>query len=99
MGCVGAGGEKGIWIWYTGRMKQNFKRITIDPEIMLGKPVVAGTRIPVAVILDLVAEGYTTKKIIKEYPTLTETDVQAAVKFAAGLTNFQEVELPVALHA
>lgn len=82
-----------------GYMEQNFKRITIDPKIMLGKPVIVGTRIPVAVVLDLVAEGYTAKKITREYPTLTEADVQAAVKFAAGLTNFQEVELSVAAHA
>lgn len=65
-------------------------RIVINPRIMRGKPVIKGTRIPVYVVLNLLAEGYDAKKIIKEYPDLTEADVLAAIKFASQITSFEE---------
>lgn len=57
---------------------------------MRGKPVIKGTRIPVYVVLDLLAEGYDVKKIINEYPDLTRADILAAVKFASQITSFEE---------
>ena len=68
-------------------------RVVINPKIMMGKPVVEGTRIPVYVIVNLTAEGYTAEQITKEYPDLTERDVQAALKFAARLADFEEVKV------
>ena len=65
-------------------MKQEIKengRITIDPKIMVGKPVVKGTRIPVYVVLNLLGDGYTHKEIIEDYPDLTKQDILAAIKF------------------
>ena len=56
-------------------------RITIDPEILAGKPVVRDTRIPVYLILNLLGHGYTFDRIIEAYPALTTEDIQAAVKF------------------
>ncbi|MBS3151585.1 DUF433 domain-containing protein [Candidatus Woesearchaeota archaeon] len=75
-------------------MKQKIKengRITIDPNILVGKPVIRGTRIPVYVVLNLLGDGYTFEQITKDYPDLTKQDVLAAVKFAAQFTNFEEV--------
>lgn len=69
-------------------MKNN--RIEINPRIMRGKPVVRGTRIPVYVILDLLAEGYDARKIIREYPDLTRQDILGAIEYASHLTRFEE---------
>lgn len=66
-------------------------RIEINPKIMMGKPVIKGTRIPVYVILNLLAEGYGFEKIIKEYPDLTQQDILAAIEYAAKLTKFREL--------
>ena len=73
------------------KLKQ-YERITIDPKIMVGKPVIKGTRIPVYVILNLLGDGYTFEEIIKDYPDLTKDDILAAIKFAAQFTEFEEVE-------
>lgn len=70
-------------------------RIVVDPRIMMGRPVIRGTRIPVNLVVNLVAEGYTQNQIIKEYPDLTEPDIQAALKFVARLANFEEVRAAV----
>jgi uncharacterized protein (DUF433 family) len=69
------------------------KRIVINPKIMRGKPVIRGTRIPVYVILNLLAEGYDYKKIIREYPDLKKEDILAAIEYAAKVTEFKESEL------
>ena len=47
-----------------------YKRIEINPKIMLGKPIIKGTRIPVYVVLSLLSEGYDIEKVIEEYPDL-----------------------------
>ena len=73
------------------KLKQ-YERITIDPKIMVGKPVIKGTRIPVYVILNLLGDGYTFEEIIKDYPDLAKGDILAAIKFAAQFTEFEEVE-------
>ena len=56
--------------------------ITTHPDILGGKPIIAGTRISVEHILGLLAKGITQKEIIKEYPSLTEESVKAALEFA-----------------
>ena len=70
-----------------------YNRITIDPRVMLGKPVIKGTRIPVYVILNLLGEGYAVADIIKEYPDLKPADIVAALKFAARTTQFEELKM------
>ena len=71
---------------------KEYRRITIDPNIMVGKPVIKGTRIPVYVILNLLGEGCSFEDIIKDYPDITREDILAALKFAAQFTEFEEVE-------
>ncbi|MCL5784123.1 MAG: DUF433 domain-containing protein [Patescibacteria group bacterium] len=57
-------------------------RIVRNPKILAGKPVIAGTRIPVALILNLLAHGQTIGEIVGDYPDLTAADVKAAVEYA-----------------
>ena len=57
--------------------------IVCDPEILNGKPVVKGTRISVALILQCIASGMTRKEILQGYPTLSEEGLEAALDFAA----------------
>lgn len=59
------------------------ERIRIDPAIMDGMPCIRGTRIPVRMILDYLAEGATLSEILQQYPQLTEEDVRAAIAFGA----------------
>lgn len=66
-------------------MEESLNRITIDPNILAGKPVIKGTRIPVYLIIELVANGMTTKQILKEYPELKEDDIKAALLYASRL--------------
>lgn len=58
-------------------------RIIIDSEIQAGKPVVAGTRIPVSLILNLLENGYDFNRIIQAYPVLTQSDIKAALKYSS----------------
>ena len=61
------------------------ERVVIDEKILGGKPVIRGTRIPVYLIVELVANGLTIKDILKGYPELSEEDVKAALRYAASL--------------
>ncbi len=58
-------------------------RIYIDEKICNGKPVIKGTRITVQTILEFLSEGDSPMEILKQYPALSEIDIQAALKFAA----------------
>ena len=66
------------------------KRIKRDPEIMLGKPVIKGTRITVELILDLLAGDQTARAILKEYPELEPEDIKAALAYAAAALGTKE---------
>jgi uncharacterized protein (DUF433 family) len=57
--------------------------ITSDPEVMMGKPVVAGTRVTVELILEKLAAGETIDEIVQAHPRLTPEAVRAALRFAA----------------
>ncbi len=57
--------------------------VVSDPSIMMGKPVIAGTRIPVELILEKLAAGETHEQILSAYPRLTEEGIRAALAFAA----------------
>lgn len=59
------------------------ERIDIDPTVMLGKPVIRGTRIPVELILRRISEGATEDDLLASYPHLSREDIRAAVAFAA----------------
>ncbi len=58
-------------------------RIVCDPEILVGKPTIKGTRISVELILGWLANGWTFEQILESYPHLTQEDILAALAFAA----------------
>lgn len=66
------------------------ERVEVNPRILCGKPVIKGTRIPVYLILELLAAGYDFKKIMEAYPTLREEDVKAAVEYATSIVKNEE---------
>ena len=66
------------------------KEITTDPKILAGKPVIKGTRIPVYLVLNLLAKGYTPEKIIKTYPQLTKRDIKAVLEYAQARVKYEE---------
>jgi uncharacterized protein (DUF433 family) len=70
-----------------------FERISVDHRIMGGVPCVAGTRIPVATVVSLVAEGRTNAEITAEFPQLRADDVREALLYAAEA--MRERELPL----
>jgi len=68
-------------------------RIEVNPDILSGKAVIKGTRIPVYLILELLSADYDFKKILKAYPSLTKQDIEAAIAYAASLTKNDEVKV------
>lgn len=58
------------------------QRIEINPKKLSGKPVIKGTRIPVTLILNLLAKGYSIERIVMAYPNLKKTDVLAAIYYS-----------------
>ena len=59
------------------------ERIVVDPQIMVGKPVVKGTRLTVAFIIDLLAQGWSKTEILRNYPGLSVQDIRACLAFAS----------------
>ena len=71
--------------------QQLLARITLDPKVLAGKPVIKGTRLSVEYILNLLAHGATNEEILNEYEGLTEDDIRACFLFATkslGETDF-----------
>lgn len=72
-------------------MENLMERIEINPKILLGKPIIRGTRIPVELIIKLIAQEWKDKDIIKEYPALKKADIRAALIYAEKLIEEEEV--------
>ena len=71
-----------------------FDRITLDPEVMGGKPCIRGIRVTVGTILGLLASGHTEEEILKAYPYLEKEDLRAALAYATW--RVEEIEVAVA---
>jgi uncharacterized protein (DUF433 family) len=65
-------------------------RIAIDPEVLAGKPVIKGTRIPVYLIIELLGNGLTEKEVLRQYPTLKKEDIKAALLYASKCIENEE---------
>lgn len=66
--------------------------ITIDPKVCNGKPVITGTRIPVTVILDQLAEGGSVDEVLNQYPNLTREQVADALRYCHSMIDHTEIE-------
>lgn len=76
--------------------QQLLERITLDPKVMVGKPIIKGTRLTVEYILNLLAHGATVMEILEEYKGLTPEDIQACLLFATkSLSNTSFMPLVV----
>jgi uncharacterized protein (DUF433 family) len=72
------------------------ERIEVNPNIHFGKPCVAGTRIPVLSILELISEGLSFEEIIQDYyPDLQIEDVRACVRYAIDVVAAEEIHIAV----
>jgi uncharacterized protein (DUF433 family) len=69
-------------------------RIAVDPGVLVGKPVIKGTRIAVEFLVELLAERWTHEQIVQNYPQLTEEDIQAALHYAAEVLKQEHVYPP-----
>jgi len=67
-----------------------YDRIEINPKVMMGKPVILGTRIPVELILRKLSEKATEADLLQAYPQLVAEDIQAAIRFAADTIAHEE---------
>ncbi len=67
------------------------ERIEINPEILVGKPVIKGTRLAVEFIIDLLAQGWSEGDIIRNYPGLTHEDIQACLGYASEVLHAERI--------
>ena len=65
-------------------------RIEINPKVMMGKPVIRGTRLTVELILRKLSEGATERDLLEAYPKLTREDIHAAIRYAADTVAHEE---------
>jgi uncharacterized protein (DUF433 family) len=72
-------------------MTSLLERITIDPNICHGKPVIRGLRYPVEMILELLSSGMSYEEILADYSDLEQDDLLAALQFAAQLTQIKRI--------
>jgi len=66
-------------------------RITIDPKILVGKPVIKGTRIAVEFVIDLLGQGWSESEILRNYPGLTHEDIIACLRYAGWILRSEKV--------
>lgn len=67
------------------------ERIIVDPAILVGKPVVKGTRLAVEFIIDLLAQGWSESEILRNYPGLAHEDIQACLRYASEILRAEKV--------
>ena len=72
---------------------KSFPNITLDPEVMGGKPCIRGMRVTVGTIVGLLGAGRTTTEILEAYPYVEESDIREALSYAAW--RLEEAELPL----
>ena len=72
---------------------QQFDRITMDPEVMGGKPCIRGMRVTVGMIVEAMAAGRTVEQLLADFPYVEEPDIREALAFAARLAQGHEIRL------
>ena len=66
-------------------------RIIVDPKILVGKPVIKGTRLAVEFIVDLLAQNWSEAEILRNYPGLTHEDITACLKYATSILKAEKI--------
>lgn len=69
------------------------KRITVNQNVVVGKPVIKGTRITVDFLLELLAHNWTKESILNNYPQLQEEDILAALEYSAQVLKLETIQL------
>ena len=72
---------------------QQFNRITMDPEVMGGKPCIRGMRVTVGMIVEAMSAGRTVEELLTDFPYLEDPDIREALAFAARLAQGHEIRL------
>lgn len=67
------------------------ERIVIDPAILVGKPIIKGTRLAVEFIVDLLAQGWSEEEIVRNYPGIAKEDISACLKYASHILKSEKV--------
>ena len=67
------------------------QRIAVDPRVMVGKPVIRGTRVPVELVHRMLAQGIAEQEILREYPRLQPEDIRAVLAYAAAVVAREDV--------
>jgi len=73
------------------KKKELLQRITVNPDVMVGKPILRGLRITVEQILNALAGGISVEELLEEYPELEREDIQAALVYASQLVHDEQV--------
>lgn len=68
-------------------------RIVLDPDVLAGKPIVRGTRVAVELVLELLAQGWTYRRVLDNYPQLSREDLLAALAYARDCLKVEKVYL------
>lgn len=66
-------------------------RITVNPNVLVGKPIIKGTRLAVEFIIDLLAQGWSIDEILRNYPGITVVDIQACLSYASAALKSEKV--------
>ncbi len=69
------------------------ERIIVDPNVLVGKPVIKGTRLAVEFIIDLFAQGWSIEEVLRNYPGITVADIQACFSYASATLKSEKVYL------
>jgi uncharacterized protein (DUF433 family) len=80
-------------LWFTIGGMRHLTRITLNPQVMGGKPCIRGLRVTVGTVVGLLASGYSSDEILKLYPYLEEEDLRESLAYAAW--RAEEIELPL----
>jgi uncharacterized protein (DUF433 family) len=67
------------------------ERIIVDPKILVGKPVIKGTRLAVEFIVELLAQGWTESEITRNYPGITHEDIAACLMYATNILKAEKI--------
>jgi uncharacterized protein (DUF433 family) len=70
-------------------------RVTVDPQVLVGKPIIKGTRISVEFVVDLLGRGWSQDEILREYDHLQAEDIQACLAYASDVLKSERVHLLV----